>query len=127
MSVDGMLARMTVRGGVGSAEFRRFVERLLLPQLRPGQIVLWDNLNAHKNKRVREMIEAKGATIQFLPSYSPELNPIEAAWSKLKHFVRKAWSTGIKDLRQAIYRAFRLIRPSDAEGWIAHSGYSVPQ
>ena len=127
MTTDGIIARMTTRGGVGSKEFRLFVERHLAPMLRPGHIVLWDNLNAHRNRRVREMVLETGATIRFLPPYSPELNPIEAAWSKLKHLIRKYRATTTEGLRQAIYRAFRHIRDSDALGWFKHSGYRVSQ
>lgn len=123
ISLDGLIARSTVRGGVGSREFRRFVEQRLVPVLRPGQIVCMDNLNAHKNKRVRELIEAAGASVLFLPPYSPDFNPIEAAWAKVKHLVRKYAATSVATLRQAIYRACRHISPSDAEGWFRYCGY----
>lgn len=112
-----------MRGGVGSREFRRYIEKTLVPVLRPGHIVLLDNLNAHKNKQVRELIEGAGASIQFLPPYSPDLNPIEAAWSKLKHFVRKGLPKSVKQLRAAIYAAFRKITPEDAAGWFRYCGY----
>lgn len=125
IGIDGPIARATVRGGVGSKEFRRFVERQLIPHLRPGHVVCLDNLNAHKNKRVRELIEDAGATILFLPPYSPDLNPIEAAWSKLKHLVRRSVARTVPKLRQAIYRAWRHLTASNAEGWFSYCGYSV--
>jgi len=116
---------MTVRGGIGTRELRRFVETRLVPVLAPGQIVYWDNLNAHKNKGIRSMIEECGASVAFLPPYSPELNPIEDAWSKLKHFIRKWSASTIADLRRAIYRACRMITAADAAGWFRHCGYHV--
>ena len=99
LSTQGLIAKMTVRGGVGTKEFRRFVSKQLIPVLQPGPVVCLDNLNAHKNKQVREMIKDVGASIYFLPPYSPELNPIEAAWSKLKHFIRKYQTQTIVQLR----------------------------
>ena len=125
LSLDGLIARMTVRGGVGTQQLQRFVERYLAPVLSRGRVVCWDNLAAHKNIRVRRMIEARGARVKFLPAYSPDLNPIEAAWSKLKHFIRKNQAYSIAGLRSAIYRAYRKITVSDAAGWFRHCGYNV--
>jgi transposase len=125
ISIEGLVAKMTVRGGVGSREFRRFVKMQLVPILHPGHIVCWDNLNAHKNKQVRAMVEDSGASIVFLPPYSPDLNPIELAWSKLKHFVRKHQSYTVPGLRQAIYRSFKMITASDTLGWFGHCGYGA--
>lgn len=122
---DGLMAKATVRGGVGSREFRRFVRKHLVPKLRPGQIVCMDNLNAHKNKEVRKLIEAAGASVLFLPPYSPDLNPIEAAWAKMKHLIRKYAATCVGSLRQAIYRACRHLRPADIKGWFKYCGYAV--
>ena len=100
-----MIATMTTRGGVGSKEFRKFVEQRLAPRLRPGHIVCLDNLNAHKNVQVLHLIEQRGARLLFLPPYSPDFNPIEAAWSKIKSLIRKAQATCIASLRAAMYRA----------------------
>lgn len=125
LSLDGLIAQMTVRGGVGTRELQRFVETRLLPVLQPGNIVCWDNLNAHKSQRIRELIEGRGASIEFLPPYSPDFNPIERAWSKLKHFIRKYQSYTLTGLRHAIYRAYRRITASDAAGWFRHCGYNV--
>ena len=124
MSIGGLIARATVKGGVGSREFRRFVERNLVTVLRPGHIVCMDNLNAHKNKRVHQLIEATGATILYLPPYSPDFNPIEAAWAKLKQLIRKYGAGSVTKLRQAIYRACRHITPEDAIGWFRYCGYA---
>jgi transposase len=123
ISLEGLIAKSTVRGGVGSKQFRRFVERQLVPVLRPGHVVCMDNLNAHKNKKVRDLIEDAGATILFLPPYSPDFNPIEAAWAKMKHLIRKYSATCVGSLRQAIYRACRHLRPEDIRGWFRYCGY----
>jgi len=123
----GPIARATVRGGVGSREFRRFIEKRLVPQLQPGHIVCMDNLNAHKNKKVRELIEAAGASVLFLPPYSPDFNPIEAAWAKLKHLVRKYAARTVVELRQAIYRAWRKLSQQDIRGWFRYCGYTGGQ
>lgn len=82
-----------------------------------------DNLNAHKNLGVRALIENVGASILFLPPYSPDFNPIEAAWAKLKHLVRKARTTSIEELRQAIYAAWRKLSAEDIAGWFRYCGY----
>ena len=125
MSLDGMIATMTTRGGVGSKEFRKFVEQRLAPRLRPGHIVCLDNLNAHKNVQVLHLIEQRGARLLFLPPYSPDFNPIEAAWSKIKSLIRKAQATCIASLRAAMYRAFRRVTPLDAHGWFRYCGYEL--
>ena len=123
IGLDGPIAYATTRGGVGSREFRNFVERRLVPKLRRGDIVCLDNLNAHKNKRTRELIEAAGATLLFLPPYSPDLNPIEAAWAKLKHLVRKLAPQTVGALRSAMRRAWNQITAKNTEGWFRYCGY----
>lgn len=124
---DGPIARGTVRGGVGSREFRRFIEKQLAPHLRPGHIVCMDNLSAHKNKKVRELVEAAGASVLFLPPYSPDFNPIEAAWAKIKHLVRKYAARTVAELRLAIYRAWNRLSLSNIRGWFRYCGYPVGQ
>ena len=123
--VDGLVAKATLRGGVGKKQFRRFVERHLVPILRPGDIVCMDNLRAHWSKEVRELIEATGASIMFFPPYSPDFNPIEAVWAKVKHLVRKHRAGSISGLRQAIYKALTKITQSDVEGYLRYAGYNV--
>lgn len=125
MSLHGMVATMTTRGGVGSKDFRRFVEQRLAPVLRPGHVVCLDNLNAHKNATVRHLIEQRGARLLFLPPYSPDFNPIEAAWAKIKHWIRRLQALDIHQLRRSMYRAFKSVRPTDASGWFRYCGYSL--
>lgn len=123
ISLQGALAYATTRGGVGSRDFRNFVQKRLLPKLRPGDIVCLDNLNAHKNKTVRKLIEGVGATLLFLPPYSPDLNPIEAAWAKLKHLVRKRAPQTVGALRSAMRAAWANLSNSDIDGWFRYCGY----
>lgn len=124
---DGPLTKATVRGGVGSKQFTRFVEKQLVPVLKPGHIVCLDNLNAHKNKRAKRLIEATGARILFLPPYSPDFNPIEAAWAKLKHYVRKVAPGTVQELRQAMYNAWNRLSVDDIRGWFRYCGYRLGQ
>ena len=127
ISIKSIVAKMTARGGVGLNIFKNFVAKHLSPILKPGHIVVWDNLNTHKNQEIVRMIKAKGARVLFTPPYSPEFNPIELAWSKLKHLIRKMKTRTIRDLQQAIYKAFRKISISDLKGWFKHAGYKVSQ
>lgn len=127
LTLDGITALMTVRGGVKARLFARFVHTRLVPTLRPGDIVVWDNLNLHKRTDFIEAIEAAGASVMMLPRYSPDLNPIEAAWGKAKAWIRKRWPQSVKQLRDLMRRALRRIRPSDARGWFGYAGFSLPE
>ena len=126
LRVDGISALMTVNGGVKTHDFLRFVEERLVPTLRPGDIVCWDNINMHKNQDVVAAVENAGATILRLPRYSPDLNPIEAAWAKVKTLVRRAMPNNVGELKAAIRRALRRIRGSDALGWLKYCGFALP-
>jgi transposase len=100
-----------------------YVERCLAPSLRPGQIVVMDNLRAHFHPRVRPLIEARGAELWHLLAYSPDLNPIEEAFSKVKALLRRAQARTDETLRVATRAARRAITPCDAAGWFQHCGY----
>lgn len=126
LTLQGLVAHMTVQGGTSGEVFERFVQQKLLPVLQPGQVVVWDNLAAHKRRAVREAIEAKGCKVVFLPPYSPEFNPIEEAWSKLKALLRKTAARTVETLGAAIDEAAACLTPADAQGWFAHCGYSAP-
>ena len=119
----GMGAPMTVEGATDSEAFEAYVEHFLAPTLREGQVVVLDGLDAHRPKRIRELVEARGADLVFLPSYSPDLNPIEEAFSKIKHLVRKEGARLSEALVEAIGRALTAVTAEDTAGWFAHAGY----
>jgi transposase len=106
--------------------FETYVKRLLAPALHPGQVVVMDNLGAHRPKRVRELIEARGCELIYLPSYSPDLNPIEEALSKVKHILRKVSARTKETLIEAMGRALGAVSAQDARGFFAHCGYRIP-
>ncbi len=120
---EGMGPSMAVEGGTTSRVFETYVERLLAPALRPGQVVVMDNLGAHRPKRVRELIEERGAELLYLPSYSPEYNPIEEAFAKVKDLLRKAAARSKEALLDAIAAALSAIGAEDARGFFEHAGY----
>jgi transposase len=123
----GISAAMTMTGATDGAVLALFVERILLPTLRPGQVVIWDNLSAHKNLKVRQRIEAAGCQLRFLPAYSPDFSPIEHAFSKLKTALRHAGARTRQDLEDAIATALATITADDATAWFRHCGYLLPE
>ena len=125
MTTTGMQAAMTVEGAVDETVFEAFIEKALLPTLRPGQIVIMDNLSSHKSERVEQLITRDGCQVLFLPVYSPDLTPIEEAFSKLKAFIRHCRCQTIPDLMSAIAQGLDQIAAADTRGWFAHSGFSV--
>ncbi len=114
---------MCINGATTGAVFLTYLDRVLLPQLWPGAVVVMDNLAAHKVKAVREKIEGAGARLLYLSPYSPDFNPIEPSWSKLKSHLRKAAARTTAALDKAIAEGLRLISPTDAHGYFAHCGY----
>jgi transposase len=132
-----LIASMTLRGAMGECMavegstkafvFEAYVERFLAPSLSPGQVVVMDNLGAHKTGRVRELIEGRGCELWFLPAYSPDLNPVEEAFSKVKARLRKAAAARTREaLVEAMGEALSSVTPRDTEGWFAHCGYGSP-
>jgi transposase len=119
----GMGESMSVEGATDALAFEVYVEHFLAPSLEKGQVVVLDGLGAHRTEKVRELIEARGADLVFLPSYSPDLNPIEEAFSKIKALVRKVDARVREALVEAIRRALAAVTPDDAAGWFAHAGY----
>ena len=113
-------------GATDGAAFETYVERCLVPALRPGDIVVVDNLGAHKGPAVERAIKGAGAELRYLPAYSPDLNPIERLFSKLKAALRSAAARTVDALIAAMGDALRAIRPSDILGWFRHSGYQDP-
>jgi transposase len=125
LGLVGVVAAMMLEGFMDGAAFRAFVQEVLAPQLRPGQVVVLDNLKAHKMAGVREAIEARGARLLYLPPYSPDFSPIEECWSKLKALLRTKAARTLEHLWQAITEAFAAITSEEAQGWFTHAGYRV--
>jgi transposase len=117
MSTRGMIATMTIEEATDTDIFLAYVEQVLCPALRPGDVVVMDNLSAHKVHGVRQQIEAAGAELLYLPPYSPDLNPIEKAWSKLKQLLRAAKTRSKEALDQAISELLPQITRENAEAW----------
>lgn len=120
MSLRGMIATMTIEAATDAEIFLAYVEQVLCPALRPGDVVVMDNLSSHKVKGVREWIESAGAELLYLPPYSPDLNPIEKAWAKLKQLLRSLKARTQQALDQAIAEALKLISPENAQAWFRH-------
>jgi len=123
MSTQGIGPSVAVAGATTRVVFEAYVEQALVPSLRCGQVVVMDNLSAHKGERIRELIEATGCELLYLPPYSPDLNPIEEAFSKVKRILRKAQSRTRETLIEAMGQALASVGPSDARGFFKHSGY----
>ncbi len=126
MTLEGRMgASMVLEGATDAEVFEAYVEHLLGPSLCEGQVVVMDKLPAHRTARVRELIEERGAELRLLPSYSPDLNPIEEAFSKIKGLLRKAGARTKEALVEAIAQALSAVTLRDVEGWFRHCGYNV--
>ena len=126
MSWEGMGPSLAVVGSTTPQVFEAYVEQVLAPTLKAGQVVIMDNLTAHKGAKVREVIEQRGAELDYLPPYSPDFNPIEEAFSKIKSLVRKAEARTREALVEAIGRAISAVSAQDARGFFEHCGYGIP-
>lgn len=120
---DGLNAPCVFDGAINGARFQAYVEQGLAPTLRPGDVVVMDNLSAHKVKGVRAAIEAKGARLLYLPPYSPDLNPIEQAFAKLKALLRRAAARSVDVLWQTIGQLLDAFSPAECAHYLAHAGY----
>jgi transposase len=123
MTMQGMGPSLAVEGATTAAVFETYVEPVLSPMLRPGQIVVMDNLSSHKGERVKGPIEERGCKLLYLPPYSPDFNPIEEAFAKVKGILRKAEARGRKALIEAIGQAMSAVSARDAQGFFEHCGY----
>ena len=123
LSSEGLIASMAVQGAIDGEAFAAFVQTLLVPHLQPDDIVLLDNNSTHANAQALESIQAAGAWPVFLPTYSPDLNPIEHCWAKVKGILRDVGARTARTLRNAFQEAANLITPQDAQGWFNHCGY----
>ena len=125
LALDGLRASFSVDAATDADIFQVFVEQVLQPTLRPGDVVVWDNLPAHKTPLLQEFIASAQATLLPLPPYSPDFNPIEQCWSKVKEFLRAAEARTTEALNQAIEQAFASVTAVDARGWFQHCGYRL--
>lgn len=120
---DGLIAPWVLNGPINRAAFDTYIETQLVPELKPGDVVILDNLSSHKSPRAAELLKAKGAWFLFLPPYSPDLNPIEMAFSKLKAYLKKAAARTIPDLWDAIAEGIETFTPDECENYFAAAGY----
>lgn len=125
LRLEGMVAGATVEAATDQAIFQSFVREALIPQLRPGDVVVWDNLPAHRAPELKKLLRKAGARLLPLPPYSPDLSPIEPAWSKIKQYLRSVKPRTGNTLSQAAAEAFAAITPQDAKGWFRLCGYMV--
>lgn len=126
LSLTGVTAAMTLEGAMDRDAFDVFVTEVLAPSLRPGQVVIWDNLSVHKSALAQGLIEAAGCQLLWLPPYSPDFTPIEQVFSKLKTALRRAGARTREDLDEAMTAGLATITATDAHGWFAHCGYPIP-
>jgi transposase len=125
MSISGIGPSLAVEGATNREVFETYVERVLAPRLRPGQVVVMDNLTAHKGDKVKELIEEHGCHLIYLPPYSPDFNPIEEAFAKIKGLVRKSEARSREALVDAIGKGISMVTAEDARGFFAHCGYTT--
>ena len=119
----GLMAPLILNGSMTGDAFEAYIEQAVVPHIGPGDVLVWDNLGAHRRARVRDLVEMAGASILFLPPYSPDLNPIELAWSKLKTLLRGSVARSPEALESAVADAFSSITREDILHWMQHCGY----
>ncbi len=127
IGVEGMGPSMSIEGSSDTESFSLYMREILAPTLDAGQIVIMDNLSVHKSNWVRELIEERGSQLWLLPSYSPDFNPIEEAFSKVKNLLRKAKARTLQALFEATAEALEAVSAGDARGYFEHCGYRTPQ
>jgi transposase len=125
ITVEGMGPSLAVECATDREVFEAYVEKMLAPSLRPGQVVVMDNLSAHKGERVRALVEERGAELLYLPPYSPDLNPIEEAFAKIKNLLRKAEARTREALVEAMGQALSAVSAREARGFFEHCGYCI--
>jgi len=125
LALDGVRASFTVDAATDADIFQIFVQQVLQPALHPGDVVIWDNLPAHKASELKTVIESAQATLLPLPPYSPDFNPIEQCWSKIKELLRAAEARTAEALEQAVAQAFARVTAADTRGWFQHCGYQL--
>ena len=124
LTLGGMGEALILDGAANTEIFEIYIEQILAPSLQPGQMVIMDNVSIHKGNKVRQLIEARGCQVRFLPAYSPDLSPIEEAFSKIKAILRRIGARTREALQEALEYALTTVSASDASGWFSHCGYS---
>ena len=127
MTRQGLLATMTVESSTDGDVFLAYLDQVLCPRLQPGQVVVMDNLSAHKVAGVRQRIETTGAELRYLPSYSPDFNPIEPCWGKIKQCLQALKARTVERLEDAVTEAIASISPQNALAWFRHCGYGIQE
>jgi len=125
IGLTGIVAPLVIRGAVDGNLFRGYLEQCVLPELRAGDILFMDNLSAHKVAGIEALVQARGAHLIYLPPYSPDFNPIELLWSKVKTSLRRLKARTFDTLVEALGEALLAITPQDIRGWFAHCGYAI--
>jgi len=125
LALRGLVGAMTVEAATDGDVFLAYLEHVLCPQLQVGDVVVMDNLSAHKVDGVGDLITARGAELLYLPPYSPDFNPIEQCWSKVKQILRSLKARTAETLEQAVAQALAAITPANAQAWFAHCGYGI--
>jgi transposase len=123
LSLSGIGETMIIEGAANAQIFEMYIEQILVPSLKKGQVIIMDNLSIHKGQRVRQLIETCGCRLLFLPAYSPDFSPIEETFSKLKAVLRRAGARTHEALQEAIVAALLTVTEADAAGWFRHCGY----
>ena len=126
LTLDGVRAPMMIEGAIDGQVLELYIQHFLAPQLQPGDIVIWDNVPTHKSANVLALIEATGARVEPLPSYSPDFNPKEGCISKVKAELKRVKANTVRKLRNALRRAYAKVTLADIRGWFRHCGYFVP-
>ncbi|MGB8645428.1 MAG: IS630 family transposase [Anaerolineae bacterium] len=126
LGLTTVTAAWVLEGAMTRDAFDLYVEQVLAPTLSPGDVVVLDNLNVHKSEAARRAVAARGARLAYLPPYSPDWNPIEKCWAKIKTVLRRLKARTFEALVDALDRAFQTITPEDAQAWFAHCGYLMP-
>jgi len=125
MGLRGLVATLAVEGAVDTLCFDAYAEQVLAPRLRPGDVVVLDNLTAHRASRIEEVARSRGAQVLWLAPYSPDFSPIEQCWSKIKAYLRGAKARTEEELNKALAQAIGLVTKADIRGWFKHCGYSL--
>ncbi len=121
---DALTAPCVLDGPINGVAFQAYVEQILMPSLKPGDIVIMDNLGSHKAKIIRNLIKRAGARLWFLPPYSPDMNPIEQTFAKIKHWMRRAQKRSIEETWRKIGQLIQTIKPSECQNYFRNAGYA---